>query len=499
MRAARKRALSLVVQVVVCAIILSLSAHASAVATAYVLDPNNQNVGSVCESLGGSWQPPDNCVLQNNLDVAQSVSVAVDSGAVLSVSSGVTVTNAGEIEDNGTVTTSPGSFMINSGSITGVIGRAVMTLGGSTTNDPGGAILIEKPAHASVHTGSFNLTNTGVFDNFGSVLDYGNFTNGATGTITNSGNFSFASVTINIGKFSAPVGTNAGTFTNQAGATLTLDGATMSNTGTITNQGEIEEGLNVYSLLVNMGTITSGGAIADNSYVRNNGTITNSGTLTTFVGCPVAACGSIANNGVLINVASGTIENQGNLGNNANATLANDGILDNLRVFINNPNATVVNSGTFNSSGSLSNFGIIRNTGAMVNLGTVLNSGDIINNLTGSITNSRTVTNSGSIDNSGSIVDECAGVLFGSGTVTGNAVTEAPCTTTVASPVPQFPAGMLVPVLLSGLILVAIGARKAAIRSPRPSHLASAEMEPESMLGLHTDSRTSRSRAALFG
>jgi hypothetical protein len=460
---------SILLATAICAALLNSSAQASRAASSYVLSLADPAVATACAGLGGAWDGLDMCTLGGNLTLNSGDSLVVDPGAVLAIASGVAVTNDGAIEDYGTMAIGAGGSVTNSGTITAFIANGSMINEGSLANDPGGSISVEHPGQTAPEVGTFNFTNSGTFDNQGAFISFGNFTSSAGASITNSGNFSFVSATINIGKFSAPLATNAGAFTNLHGGTITIDGATFNNTGTVTNPGAITETQNVFSLIANFGTITSNGTIADTSFVRNNGTIINEGTITTLVGCTVAACGSLVNNAVLINTSGGTIDNDGNFGNNVNATFTNDGILNNSRVFINNVNGTVINSGTINSTGTLSNRASITNNGTIVSSGIVLNSGEIGNDPNATITNTRTITNTGRIDNSGTITNSCGGVIYGAGIIAGNPVsTNTDCTST-PSPVPEFPAEMVTPVLLSILILVSL----VYMKGPRrPSQIA---------------------------
>jgi hypothetical protein len=440
------------------AVLLS-NAHASRAATSYDINPVDPGVAAVCASLGGAWDGSSTCTLESDLTIDSGYSMVVDSGAVLVIPMGVTVTNNGSIDDYGAITNYAGGFIANSGTIAGFIGNGSMTNHGSISNDPSGSISVEHSKQSSVYSGSFDFTNAGVLDNRGVFVSFGNFTNTVEASITNSGSFIFESATINVGNFSAPLATNAGSLTNFAAGTVIDDGATVNNTGIVTNAGTIAEKENVYSVIYNFGTITSNGTITDQAYFGNNATITNSGTITTLVGCPVAACGTFSNNDVLVNTSGGTIDNQGNFGNNANATLTNDGTLANSRLLVNNQNATILNSGAFNSSGIVTNIGSITNSGSIVNTGTIMNSGGITNGQGASVTNSRIITNAGSIVNSGSITDTCGGVLYGPGTVSGEPVNSTVVCTTTTS-VPEFPTGTIALVLLAALVLTSLATRK---------------------------------------
>jgi hypothetical protein len=335
-----KTTFSLLLAITMCTALLS-SAHASRAATSYVLSPTDPAVGTICASLGGSWDGSRTCTLGGNLNLNSGDSLLVNPGAVLAIPRGITLSNNGTIEYYGAITNNAGGFVANSGTITAYIGNGTINNGGSMTNGPSGMIGIEHPASSSAESGSFNFTNSGNLDNRGTFVDLGNFTNRAGASVTNSGSLSFESATINSGNFSAPVIANYGNLTNAAGGTITEGGPTIINRGTITNVGTIAEKLNTFSIIENLGTVTSNGTIGNFGLFENNGTITNSGAITNLVGCSHASCGSLSNFGVIVNTARGSIDNQGNMGNNPNATLTNDGILTNSRVFINIQNGKI--------------------------------------------------------------------------------------------------------------------------------------------------------------
>jgi len=446
-----------------CALLLS-SGQDSLAATSYVLNPNEPDVGSVCASMGGSWNGPGTCVLGSDLTLGSGDSLTVDPGATLVVATGVTVTNNGSIEDYGTIANDAGGFVSNSGAITAFISNGTISNGGSMTNYPGGNITVEHPAQLSVRVGSFNFTNSGVFDNRGAFLNYGNLTNAARGSFTNSGNLTLASATFNIGKFSAPLTANAGNFTNAFGGVVTDDGDSFNSTGTITNLGTIAEQRNVFSVINNLGTLANNGTLADVSYIGNYGSLSNSGTLTVLIGCPLASCGTFSNQGLFVNTPAGAIHNQGNFGNsNYNArrpqlgNFTNEGTMVNSGVFYNDVLGTTLNTGAFDNLGTVSNLGTLDNFGSINNSASIITSGYIQNNNGASIVNWRTISNSGNISNSGILTNACGGVIDGAGTLTGSlAVTSCSTTTT---PAPEFP-GEVVPVLVSALIAAVLVYRK---------------------------------------
>lgn len=463
MKPGKKAALSISLAIALCALLLS-SGQSSLAAISYVLNPNEPNANSVCASMGGSWRGPETCVLGSDLTLGQGDSLTVDPGAVLVVATGVTVANNGSIVDYGTIANDAGGIVSNSGTITAYVSNGTISNQGSMVNYPTGNITVGHSAQLSVHVGSFNFTNAGVFDNRGAFLNYGNLTNIAGASFTNSGNLTLASATFNIGKFSAPLTANAGNFTNDVGGVVTDDGDSFNSTGTITNLGTIVEQQNVFSVINNLGTLANNGTLTDESYIGNYGSMSNSGTLTVLIGCPLASCGTFSNQGLFVNTPGGAIHNEGNFGNsNYNArrpqlgNFTNEGTMMNSGVFYNDVLGTTLNTGAFDNLGTISNLGTVDNFGSINNSVSIITSGYIRNNNGASIINWRTISNSGNISNSGALTDACGGVIAGAGTLTGS-LAVASCSTT-ATPAPEFPSGT-VPVLLAVLAAVVMVYRK---------------------------------------
>jgi hypothetical protein len=451
----------------VCAILLLSAARPSHAATTVVISLTDPDVAASCAMLGGSWDGSTTCSLSKGLTLGPADSVMVDPGAVLFVAAGATVASGGEIYDYGAINVGRGGAILNSGTITAYVANGTMTNDGSVENDVTGTISVVRDPQAPAGAGSFNFTNSGTLENLGTFVSYGNLTNSAEGSITNSGSISFWSATINLGAYSAPAASNNGNFTNSLGGVVAVNGATFNNTGAFTNAGTITEQQNVFSRINNAGTLSNSGEITNYGYLVNlGGTITNSGVINNTIGCTVVSCGTIANTGIVVNDLPGTIDNQGSFGNsNSNprrpqlGSLTNYGTLVNDNLLLNDPGGTVANYGMFDNSGILTNLGLVSNSGSISSSGTVMNSGVVDNNSTASITNSRTFTNSGSINNLGTITDVCQGVFYGPGTVLGNPVaTSATCSSTT-TPAPEFPASMQAPVLLAAIVTASLAAK----------------------------------------
>jgi len=232
-------------------------------------------------------------------------------------------------------------------------------------------------------TQSYGIGNTGSLVNYGTLTNPGTLTNSA-GTLTNYGTFA------NSGGFNNVAGfVNSGPLTNNAGALI-------SNTGSLTSAGVI----NNHSIINNYGQLVN------NSVNGGLGALTNYGVLNNNSG------GTLTNTGVLVNRADygpGTLNNSGLLVNNAGSGyyLANmyGGALNN------------------NSGGTLVNLGQIYNclTGTITNSGTLINLGTITENGYGGgsyvQTAGRTVNN-GTIQQT--TVSIQGGILEGTGSISGN-------------------------------------------------------------------------------
>lgn len=278
------------------------------------------------------------------------------------------VTNAGTFNNSGTTgtVTNDGTFNNNTGGTTGAF-----TNNGTLTNAGTIASLVNNGS--ATNSG----TITGTTTNNGSGL-LGSFTNtGTTGDLINNGTANNQG-----GTMGAVTNNSGGTFTNWINSII----ASLTNSGTATNNGTVSGNTN------NSGTLTNGGTLAN---LTNTGSVTNNGTIT----------GSVTNTG-------GTIDNAGTTGNVTN----NSG-----STFNNNAGGqtgTVTNDGTFSNSGTVTtvtNAGTFTNnaagtTGAFTNSGTLTNSGVVASlTNTGTVTNSGTVTgvtdNSGTMTNTGSLLN----------------------------------------------------------------------------------------------
>ena len=119
MRSRNNAAFSLLT-IAACTLLLS-SLPSSRAATSYVLSPIDPNVGATCAALGGSWDGSRTCTLGSNFDLNPGDSLVIDPAAILVISTGVTLTNNGNITDYGKITNGSGGVLANSGTITAFI------------------------------------------------------------------------------------------------------------------------------------------------------------------------------------------------------------------------------------------------------------------------------------------------------------------------------------------------------------------------------------------
>lgn len=454
----------------------------------YVITPLSASSGAACQMISGQWQASGTCAVQGASSLPSGDTLVVDQGAELDVTASaafadsgslqiaggtaifagsVTVTPQGTLQDNGTLVVSAGGSMTNSGFLTALAVGGNMTNAGNITNTQGGTIIVDSP-QASSYTSVF-FSNVGQIENLGQIQVYADLTNGAQGTLVNSGDLYLASHVPNEGGSSAPTMVNAGLFQSTKTGTVTLSGETVNNTGLFTTSGTMTEALNVYTVVNNMGVFLNNGTLTNEAFFANQeqGNFTNQGSVNNDDGCAIAACGSFSNKGIMANEARGVFDNDGNLGTiNSDlrrpelGSIENAGVINNLNVVAIEQGGSLVNNGTIVTSGTVTNDGAFSNSGSLENSGTIVNLTDVVNGANGTILNARTITNSGDITNDGAITETCGGVIDGAGTLEGNPVT-ATSTCTSFTPAPEFPgyAGALGTLL--GLLGVATLAARA--------------------------------------
>ena len=330
------------------------------------------------------------------------------------------------------VTTDSWTFLANSQSYT-VTGSAVTFSNGSTltnnasagqaisiANNMTGVTLSQAAASTLTISGTNSFTQTLI--SAGTVVNNGSLTS----TVGNSGTFT-NNLTV-----TGPVN-NAGTFNNNALGTVS--GLLTNNSGTTTNAGQLNGGVNVLGGTVTNSNIVTGGVTVSGAgtYVQTAGTTSGGLTSTNVVDANGGAInGAIANNaGGIFNIGgtvtsnstfnnstatsnllvlsgtytvSGLVTNSGTnaaggIAVSAGATLtANGGIT-------NNVGATIVNNGTTNANLSNASTGVVTNNNAWngdvnVNNGTINNSGN------GSVW---TTTATGFLNRAGGVVNQTTG------------------------------------------------------------------------------------------
>ncbi len=244
------------------------------------------------------------------------------------------------------------------------------------------------------------FTNNGTFTNMvPGEISGGSFTNGASGTFSNTGSFmtgltNNGSFDNNGGIFSGSLNNN-GSFTNRNNGDFKHYG-TGTNTQTLTNE-------NNTLFFIFFGGFTNSGTIQNNGYLRtetsssfiNNGTINNNNSL--HFQSPMINNDSIINavsKYIIFNISSppfnnnGVVQNSGSfqfIGLNNNST----GVINNSGTGYLGPlNSLIVNDGTINNSGQIADWtssltqnsnGILINDG-WVRLQNITNNGTLINN-----------------------------------------------------------------------------------------------------------------------
>lgn len=320
--------------------------------------------------------------------------LTVASGRFLSIepSGLLTVTNTGQLANNGTVFVS--GTLTNNGTLTNSVSSSLqvyatgLLTNNKTLNNISGGIL--------TNAGTLNNNSGGIATNNGTFNNNsgGVWNNNSGGDMTNNG-------TLN--------NNSGGMMTNKAGATLTSY-STLLNNGAFTNLGTMATNAGI---VTNNGTLTNDGTLTDKTIINNNsgGILLVNGTMTLISGAIIHSYGMLTiNNGGVITNTSGTLYNysSGILTNNTGGTLTNNSLLHNYGGTLNNSGA-LNNNNTLNSNnGSVLN----NNSGAALtnNSGSTLtndnalnnNSGATLTNKTGAALNSSgTIANHGTFNNSG--------------------------------------------------------------------------------------------------
>jgi len=284
------------------------------------------------------------------LTIAAPATLNILSSTSLSFGEGV-IDNSGVMNNGGTITayalyTEVGSTTNNSGTI--IAPEKVLSNDG-TLNNSGSMTVIGFES-----TGSINNTGTINFDDTafgGSSGNSGSLTNQAKGTIVVTGylsNFVGGTLT-NLGTITDIGGTNnQGTFNNAGIYTVTATGAG-NNYGVLNNTGQFNIAAGGYYL--SFGSIVN----AAGAQINNAGQFESDKEET------ISNLGTVTNNGAWLNgsvfVNSGVVNNQGSFQNGESTVkITSGGVLNNSNVLKNTDGAvfTVANGGTLNNSGVFS-------------------------------------------------------------------------------------------------------------------------------------------------
>ncbi len=320
----------------------------------------------------------------------------------------VSVTNAGEASNAGTIgslTNTGGTFSNNDGGT--ITGRTVVT-GGTVTNNfvvtevdvaAAAAFINNSGATAGAVVNAGTSSNAGTVASLentgGTFLNDGIITGSTTvagGTVTN--NFIVSDVDVaaaatfvnNRGAIAGAV-TNAGASSNAGTVvSLTNSGGTFLNDGTITGSTTVSAGTVTNNFVVTDVDVAAAAAFINNSGA-SAGAVTNAGTALN-----AGMIASLANSdGTFINNAGGTITGRTVVtgGTVINNFVVTDVDVADAAAFVNNATGiagAVVNAGTSSNAGTVASLvntrGIFANTGtisgdATVNGGTLLNDGTV--------------------------------------------------------------------------------------------------------------------------
>jgi hypothetical protein len=295
-----------------------------------------------------------------------------NAGKMFLTADGGIVSNAGNINNSGTLT--------KAGNLD--VGNSSINNSGTLTNASGGNLFVGDEGVVS---------NTGKFYNYGLAFNEEEISNNLGGSLINYGtiiNF-FDAATVNYGRL---VNTSGGTINDLEGNLI--NHGTLINAGTINNSGGL---LYNYGTLNNAGMLLStAGAENFDGLLDNYGTLNNSGTLTISSGTGF--------------VGQSTLNNYG--------TINNSGMLFNTLVGGNGgfPVSTLNNFGTLNNSGTITNTGTFTNSG-FVN---ITSSGLFTTSTDYTQTTGRTIVNGTLTATGSSVVNIQHGILSGGGTINGN-------------------------------------------------------------------------------
>ncbi|KJC43213.1 VCBS domain-containing protein [Bradyrhizobium sp. LTSP857] len=347
-----------------------------------------------------------------------------------------TVTNSltGTIEvlANGALTIDLGSVATNTGNLT-VDATGKLTVNGATITGAGTVTdngEIDLTGNAVLSGGT--LKNNAAFkvSGAGNALDNETITNVSTGTIEVLAN---GALTIDQGS----TVTNTGNVTVDAAGKLTVNGATISGAGTVTDNGEIDlTGNAVLSggALKNNAVfkVSGAGNALDNEAVTNastgtievlaNGALTiDQGSVVTSTGnVTVDATGKLTVNGATVSGA-GTVTDNGEIDLTGTAVLSGGTLKNNATFKVSSTGNALDNETVTNSStGTIE---VLANGALTIDQGSVVtNTGNVTVDATGKLTvNGSTISGAGTVTDNGEI-DLTGNAVLSGGTLKNNAI-----------------------------------------------------------------------------
>ncbi len=258
--------------------------------------------------------------------------LTVDGAGAVNVSGGAIIKGTGGLTKNGTGTTTLAGVNTYTGDTTVATGTLNLT-GSITSNVTNNATFTSTGTttrtvtnNSTVNANNGSIFNGSIVNNAGGQFNVAGTvaTNNAAATFNNAGTLAINSGTYTMaGTAGTTVLNNTGTLTVANGATLTLTTGNLSNAGTLTNNGTVNDDL------FNTGTVTNNGTynanVASNTGTINNnltwngnfvtsGTVNNTGTIN---GTLTSSGGTVTNTGIitgLVTLNSGRLAGAGTLG-----------------------------------------------------------------------------------------------------------------------------------------------------------------------------------------
>ena len=210
------------------------------------------------------------------------------------------ITAKGNLTNTGTITVNNGNGIVqrggeitNTGKISVAGGTGLDLQGGTFTNENTGTITVEAGTGVKVSNGTFTNSAKNITNEKGEIIEQqGLIVQGGTGILQTGGTV-----------------INSGSINISQGAGLDLQGGKFENTGTITNDGE----MNLSSTLTQKGTVTNNGKVTINVAGSGAGINQSTGTFTNNSQVDVnggkgffVQGGEIINNGTInVNAATG--------------------------------------------------------------------------------------------------------------------------------------------------------------------------------------------------